>query len=152
MSYIPELFSAAIHPGNVMSLLSGYQNQYNGSPSASSSSVGWITLPPTTADGVSFSSPVLMRAMPVSSFGARSRVGDGNDPTNYKEQAGVYTYRSTTTNNELLDFSSDDECVFYRSEASEIFIQQIDGWASAFYTGARFNNAYNHAIVWRLGL
>jgi hypothetical protein len=152
MSYAPDLFSAAINPGNVMSLLSGYQTQYNGSPSASSSSVGWITLPPTTADGVSFSSPVLMRAMPVSSFGARSRVGDSNDSTNYKEQAGVYTYRSTTTNNELLDFSSDDECVFYRSGPSEILIEEIQGWASSFYTGPRFNNAYNHAIVWRLGL
>jgi hypothetical protein len=151
MSYAPGLFSASVNAGNVMSLLTGYQSASNGSPSASSSSVGWLTLPPTVADGISYSSPVLMRAIPVSSYSARSRVGDTNDDENYKEHAGIYTYRSTTTSNQLHEFSSDDECVFYRAAPSEIIVEQLAGHASSHYTGAQFDNAFNHAIVWRIG-
>ena len=150
MSYAPPLFSNPA-AANSMSLLSGAQSLSNGSPTASTTTASWITLPPTNTDGVSFGSPVLMRAMPVSERYCRSRVGDANDTDNYKEQAGVYTLRAINTNDDLHEHQSDDECVFYRPSASTILLEEIDGWVGGAQYRVEFNATYNHSLVWRLG-
>lgn len=149
MSYAPALFSSP--SANSMSLLSGAQSLSNGSPTASTANTGWITLPPTTADGVSFSAPILMRAVPVSERHCRSRVGDANDLNNYKEQAGTFVWVSGTTSHDLYEHNSDDECVFYRDSPSTILLEEIEGWVGGAQYRVEFNAAYNHSLVWRLG-
>lgn len=149
MSYSPTLFQTAA-AGDTMTLLTGAQSLSNGSPTASSSSAAWITLPPTTTDGVSFSAPVLMRAVPISERHCRSRVGDANDSTNYKEQAGVYVWLSPTSSHDIYEMTSDDECVFYRPEPSTILLEEIEGWVGGSGYRVEFNSAYNHSIAWRL--
>lgn len=151
MSFVPGLFSASVTTGDVMSLLTGSQSGSNGSPSGSTTAAGWLTLPPTTADGISYGAPVLMRSVPVSDVAARSRIGDNNDPVNYKENAGIYTYLSTTTSNTLKEFTSDDECIFFRAAPSEILLQQLAGHVSSSYPGANFSNSFHHSMVMRVG-
>jgi len=150
MSYDPSNFSAP--SGNAMALLSGAQSLANGSPTASTTAAAWVTLPPTTTDGVSFSKKILMRAVPVSQNHCRSRVGDANDLTNYKEQAGVYTWLSGTTFHDLYEFSSDDECVFFRDVPSTILLEEIEGVRTGSGYEVQFSSTYNHSLVWRLEL
>lgn len=150
MSYDPINFSSP--SDNAMALLSGAQSLTNGSPTASTATAAWITLPPTTTDGVSFSKPILMRAVPISGNHCRSRVGDANDQNNYKEQAGLYTWLSSTTFHDLYEFSSDDECVFHRDAPSTILLEEIEGVRTGSGYEVQFDSTYNHSLVWRLGL
>ena len=148
MSYSPNLSGA----GLAMALLTGVQSTTNAAPSASSTNAPWLTLPPTTTDGISFSAPVLMRGFIASTTVCRTRVGDSNDAANYKEQAGycVYPYLSATA--DLYEEVSDDEVVFFRSGASSTIKPVVfDEWTSASFPGMTFGGSYTRYAAFRMG-
>lgn len=146
MSYNPSLPSSA----SAMSLLQGVQSTTNASPSTKSLSAPWVTLPPTTNDGVSFSAPVLVRGFVSLTQQARGRIGDNNDSANYKEQAGVCVYPYGTAS-DLYEEVSDDELIFYRSSAATIKIVAMDEWTSAQFPGISFGGGYTRFTAMRLG-
>jgi hypothetical protein len=146
MSYSPLLVSSSIG----MSLLTGVQAANNASPTAATQSPAWITLPPSTTDGVTFNAPVLFRGVPSALGQTRARIGDFNDQTNYKEQAAMCVYRAGTTD-DLLEEVSDDELIFYRSSAAEIKIDiRLQYLSGASYPGLSFDNSETRYLAWRL--
>lgn len=147
MSYNPTLFEFR---GEAMSLLTGVQSTTNASPSSTSSSVPWITLPANSSSGVYFDCPILMRGIISANLHCRSRVGDSNDTTNYKEQAGIHVNRYGSSD-DLYSEVSDDEVQFYRSTSSTIKPVVIEEWTSATYAGIAFESSLTRYIAMRLG-
>lgn len=147
MSYNPSLFT---FKGESMSLLTGVQSTTNASPTNASVEADWITMPPNNTSGVSFSSPVLVKGIISATANARSRVGDENDSSNYKEQAGIFILRHGS-NDDLYSEVSDDEVQFYRSSSSTIKPVVFEEWTSSTYAGISFDNNYTRYIAMRIG-
>ena len=150
MSYSPNLFGAGYRP-EAMALLTGVQSTSNASPTTKDIDVPWVTLPPTTSDGVSFTSTVLMRGVVSATAQCRGRVGDDNDATNYKEQAGVCIYKFNTFD-DLYEEVSDDEVGFWRDAPSTIKVRVFDQWTSSSYLGMSFDGTYTRYFAFRMGV
>ena len=151
MSYTPGLTGG--EPS--MCLLTGAQATNNASPTAvEPAGTTFISLPPTTADGITFNARGLIRGIFESTHNCMGRVGDADigKQSLYYEQANVRVIRSGTTDLIGGEISDDEFCAV--RDASDvlklILLSQYSSGSPSFY-GLSFGSTYPRFCNWRMG-
>ena len=152
MSYTPGLTGG--EPS--MCLLTGAQAVNNASPTAvEPAGTTFISLPPTTTDGMTFNTRGLIRGIFESTKQCMARVGDADvaKQSLYYEQANVRVIRSGTTDLIGGEISDDEFCAV--RDASDVLklvlLAQYSTPPTSSDYSLSFGSTYPRFCSWRMG-